>query len=231
MTRRTTRDRGSAPRRDRRRASPRASRQSASCSRTCCVQQRPDVPVLFLDTFHHFAETLEYRDEMTRKWNLNLITLRAAQPRPGLWEAESTDACCRATRWSRCLPRSRATTCGSPRCAAISRRRARTCRKSNRSGCRAERSSSASARWPRGPRRMSGRTRDSTTSRCCRSTIWATRASAASPARHFRSTPPTRGRAGGGARSWSAAFISRPSRTGVSIQADYRPLLDPTLRD
>ena len=41
-------------------------------------QQRPDVPVLFLDTFHHFAETLEYRDEMTRKWNLNLIRLRGA---------------------------------------------------------------------------------------------------------------------------------------------------------
>ena len=58
-------------------------------------QQRPDLPVLFLDTFHHFAETLEYRDEMTRRWNLNLITLRAAEPQPGLWEVESTEACCR----------------------------------------------------------------------------------------------------------------------------------------
>jgi phosphoadenosine phosphosulfate reductase len=58
-------------------------------------EQRPDLPVLFLDTFHHFAETLEYRDEMTRKWNLNLIRLAAVQPRPGLWEVESTDACCR----------------------------------------------------------------------------------------------------------------------------------------
>jgi phosphoadenosine phosphosulfate reductase len=59
------------------------------------LQQRPDVPVLFLDTVHHFAETLEYRDEMTRRWNLNLITLRAAQPRPGMWDVESTEACCR----------------------------------------------------------------------------------------------------------------------------------------
>jgi phosphoadenosine phosphosulfate reductase len=58
-------------------------------------QQYPDVPVLFLDTFHHFAETLEYRDAMTRRWNLNLITLRASEPRPGLWDVESTDACCR----------------------------------------------------------------------------------------------------------------------------------------
>jgi len=56
---------------------------------------RPDLPVLFLDTFHHFAQTLEYRDEMTQKWNLNLITLAAVQPRPGLWEVESTEACCR----------------------------------------------------------------------------------------------------------------------------------------
>jgi len=52
------------------------------------------IPVLFLDTFHHFAETLKYRDEMAQAWGLNLITLRAAEPRVGLWEAESTEACC-----------------------------------------------------------------------------------------------------------------------------------------
>lgn len=55
---------------------------------------RPALPVLFLDTCHHFAETLAYRDEMARAWRLNLVTLRAAEPRPGLWDAESTDACC-----------------------------------------------------------------------------------------------------------------------------------------
>jgi len=54
----------------------------------------PQVPVLFLDTFHHFAETLAYRDEMTKRWNLPLINLRAAEPNVGLWQAESTDACC-----------------------------------------------------------------------------------------------------------------------------------------
>ncbi|MGH9258260.1 MAG: phosphoadenosine phosphosulfate reductase family protein, partial [Vicinamibacterales bacterium] len=58
-------------------------------------EERPDVPVLFLDTFHHFAETLAYRDELTRRWRLNLITLQAAEPRPGLWQVESTEACCR----------------------------------------------------------------------------------------------------------------------------------------
>lgn len=55
----------------------------------------PDIPILFLDTFHHFAETLTYRDELAQKWGLNLISLRAAEPRPGLWRLESTDACCK----------------------------------------------------------------------------------------------------------------------------------------
>lgn len=54
---------------------------------------RPDIPVLFLDTVHHFAETYTYRDEMASAWNLNLINLRAAEPEKGLWET-STDACC-----------------------------------------------------------------------------------------------------------------------------------------
>jgi phosphoadenosine phosphosulfate reductase len=57
-------------------------------------QVRPDIPVLFLDTFHHFPQTLAYRDEMTARYRLNLINLRAAEPKVGLWQAESTDACC-----------------------------------------------------------------------------------------------------------------------------------------
>lgn len=55
---------------------------------------RPDLPVLFLDTFHHFPQTLAYRDELTAKWGLNLINLQSASPSVGLWEAESTQACC-----------------------------------------------------------------------------------------------------------------------------------------
>jgi phosphoadenosine phosphosulfate reductase len=57
-------------------------------------ETRADIPVLFLDTFHHFPETLAYRDEMTAAWGLNLINLRAAEPKPGLWQTVSTDACC-----------------------------------------------------------------------------------------------------------------------------------------
>jgi phosphoadenosine phosphosulfate reductase len=56
---------------------------------------RPDVPVLFLDTFHHFAQTLAYRDELSERWGLNLINLRAKAPSVGLWQAESTEACCK----------------------------------------------------------------------------------------------------------------------------------------
>jgi phosphoadenosine phosphosulfate reductase len=56
-------------------------------------QYRPGIAVLFLDTVHHFDETYRYRDEMAAAWGLNLVTLRAAEPAPGLWR-ESTGACC-----------------------------------------------------------------------------------------------------------------------------------------
>jgi phosphoadenosine phosphosulfate reductase len=56
---------------------------------------RPGIPVLFLDTFHHFAQTLAYRDELSERWGLNLINLRAQTPSVGLWQAESTEACCK----------------------------------------------------------------------------------------------------------------------------------------
>jgi phosphoadenosine phosphosulfate reductase len=50
--------------------------------------------VLFLETFHHFPQTLTYRDELTAKWALNLVNLHAPEPRLGLWQTESTQACC-----------------------------------------------------------------------------------------------------------------------------------------
>jgi phosphoadenosine phosphosulfate reductase len=54
---------------------------------------RPDIPVLFLDTVHHFPETYTYRDELAARWNLNVVNLRAAEPQRGLWETD-THACC-----------------------------------------------------------------------------------------------------------------------------------------
>src|SRR6202521_1707510 len=42
-------------------------------------EERPNIPVLFLETGYHFPETLEYRDQITRDWNLNLVNLEAKQ--------------------------------------------------------------------------------------------------------------------------------------------------------
>lgn len=38
-------------------------------------QLRPDIPVLFLETGYHFAETYAYRDRYAREWNLHLVNL------------------------------------------------------------------------------------------------------------------------------------------------------------
>jgi phosphoadenosine phosphosulfate reductase len=39
----------------------------------------PDVPVVFLETGYHFAQTYEYRDRMTKEWSLNLVNAIPAQ--------------------------------------------------------------------------------------------------------------------------------------------------------
>jgi phosphoadenosine phosphosulfate reductase len=56
-------------------------------------QRVPDIPVLFIDTAHHFAETLAYRDALVADWQLNLVEVRHAAPELGLWRT-STHACC-----------------------------------------------------------------------------------------------------------------------------------------
>ena len=53
----------------------------------------PRIPVLFLDTVHHFPETIAYRDRLSEQWGLNLVTLRAAEPSPGLWQQSTSDCC------------------------------------------------------------------------------------------------------------------------------------------
>jgi phosphoadenosine phosphosulfate reductase len=57
------------------------------------LEIEPRIPVLFLDTVHHFAQTYTYRDELAERWQLNLVNLRAAEPTPGLWQTD-TNACC-----------------------------------------------------------------------------------------------------------------------------------------
>ncbi len=39
----------------------------------------PNVPVLFLDTGYHFAETYAFRDRLVREWGLKLVNLTAKQ--------------------------------------------------------------------------------------------------------------------------------------------------------
>jgi phosphoadenosine phosphosulfate reductase len=61
----------------------------------------PAVPVLFLDTGYHFAETYEYRDRIAREWNLNLVNLLPAQTveqqetQFGILYQSAPDQCCK----------------------------------------------------------------------------------------------------------------------------------------
>ena len=52
----------------------------------------PHIPILFLDTGYHFAETYEYRDRMAREWRLNLVAQQEAEY--GLLYQSAPDRCC-----------------------------------------------------------------------------------------------------------------------------------------
>jgi phosphoadenosine phosphosulfate reductase len=60
----------------------------------------PRIPILFLDTGYHFAETYEYRDRIAREWNLNLInllpekTVAEQEAEFGLLYQTAPDRCC-----------------------------------------------------------------------------------------------------------------------------------------
>jgi phosphoadenosine phosphosulfate reductase len=60
----------------------------------------PDIPVIFLETGYHFAETYAYRDQMAAAWNLNIINATAAETRVEheskrglLYIVQPTDCC------------------------------------------------------------------------------------------------------------------------------------------
>jgi len=59
----------------------------------------PDVPVLFLDTEYHFAQTYEYRDKMARQWSLNLLNVL---PQATVEEQESAFGILYRTEPTRC---------------------------------------------------------------------------------------------------------------------------------
>ena len=60
----------------------------------------PDVPVVFLETGYHFAALLEYRDRLTREWNLNLVnalpslTREEHEARHGILHIVQPGECC-----------------------------------------------------------------------------------------------------------------------------------------
>ncbi|MGB8537501.1 MAG: phosphoadenylyl-sulfate reductase [Acidobacteriaceae bacterium] len=59
-----------------------------------------DVPVIFLDTGYHFAETYEYRDRLAQEWNLNLVNVLPAltvveqESQFGILNQTAPDRCC-----------------------------------------------------------------------------------------------------------------------------------------
>ena len=61
----------------------------------------PSIPVLFLETGYHFAEVYRYRDEMTKRYGLNLInvapveTVADQEARLGILNQSSPDQCCK----------------------------------------------------------------------------------------------------------------------------------------
>jgi phosphoadenosine phosphosulfate reductase len=59
-----------------------------------------DVPVIFLDTGYHFAETYAYRDRLTEQWGLNLVnvlpslTVAEQESQFGILNQTAPDRCC-----------------------------------------------------------------------------------------------------------------------------------------
>src|SRR5271163_226588 len=64
------------------------------------IEIDPRIPVLFLDTGYHFAETYAYRDRIAAEWHLNLINLLPARTvveqelEHGLLYQTAPDRCC-----------------------------------------------------------------------------------------------------------------------------------------
>lgn len=65
------------------------------------IELDPHLPILFLETGYHFAETYAYRDQIAKEWNLNLINLFPAKTvaeqelEHGLLYRSAPDQCCK----------------------------------------------------------------------------------------------------------------------------------------
>ena len=145
------------------------------------ARSKPDIPVLFLETFHHFPQTLDLPRRDRREVETEPDQPEGARAEVGLWQT-STDDCCARHKvgplfaalegydtWFTALRRDQ-----SP-----SRANLQHVEPFTLTSGKVLRKVSPLAAWTT---RTCGGTPRSTTSRCCRSTSWATRASAASPA-------------------------------------------------
>jgi phosphoadenosine phosphosulfate reductase len=60
----------------------------------------PNIPVLFLETGYHFAETYDFRDKLAREWQLNLVnvvpkkTVEEQESEFGILYREEPTKCC-----------------------------------------------------------------------------------------------------------------------------------------
>jgi len=65
------------------------------------IELDANIPILFLDTGYHFAETYAYRDRIAKEWRLNLINLLPEKTVPeqeaehGLLYESAPDQCCK----------------------------------------------------------------------------------------------------------------------------------------
>jgi phosphoadenosine phosphosulfate reductase len=65
------------------------------------IELSPKIPILFLDTGYHFAETYAYRDRMAHEWELNLVnllperTVAEQEAEYGHLYQSAPDQCCR----------------------------------------------------------------------------------------------------------------------------------------
>jgi phosphoadenosine phosphosulfate reductase len=63
-------------------------------------ERLPRIPVLFLETGYHFAETHEFRDQIAHDWNLNLVnvmpkkTVTEQESELGILHREDPTKCC-----------------------------------------------------------------------------------------------------------------------------------------
>lgn len=64
-------------------------------------QRIPEIPVLFLETGYHFPETYEFRDRLSRAWNLKLInvlpkqTVQEQEASLGILYRDDPTQCCK----------------------------------------------------------------------------------------------------------------------------------------